>query len=220
MTTARDAKRLVRPLLERHDDLSMVGAFLIVPPVRHFIRAVLIGRLGSREWFRPVAASNFLFECQFNFTFHHDDYLHPKSKEMRWRLDTPGVGAALCEVIEDVALPKLRRQETLEEFRSRYGVNGGFFEFRKFTLDAACGDFESADRLSGIVLNLPMREPHWRRYREEHERIVSSLCPLVAARDRAGIAALLNAWEAATVKALKLEHLWEPSPFPVESAGV
>ena len=87
MTTARDAKRLVRPLLERHDDLSMVGAFLIVPPVRHFIRAVLIGRLGSREWFRPVAASNFLFECHFNFTFHHDDYLYPKSKEMRWRLD-------------------------------------------------------------------------------------------------------------------------------------
>ncbi|MEZ5849036.1 MAG: hypothetical protein R3D68_00105 [Hyphomicrobiaceae bacterium] len=43
-----------------------------------------------------------------------------------------------------------------------------------------------------------------------------SICPLAAADDRAGIARLLHEWEAATVKNLKIEHLWQPTPFPLE----
>jgi hypothetical protein len=34
--------------------------------------------------------------------------------------------------------------------------------------------------------------------------------------DRAGLARLLHSWEAETVKNFKIEHLWEPTPFPLE----
>jgi hypothetical protein len=46
-----------------------------------------------------------------------------------------------------------------------------------------------------------------------------TLYPLVVAEDRAGIGALLRSWEEVAVKAYKIEHLWEPTPLPVETGG-
>ena len=39
---------------------------------------------------------------------------------------------------------------------------------------------------------------------------------LLANDDRAGLIRMLHEWEAASVKYLKIEHLWKPSPFPIE----
>jgi hypothetical protein len=36
--------------------------------------------------------------------------------------------------------------------------------------------------------------------------------------DRAGLARLLHEWEAYTVKNFKIEHLGEPTPFPLKLA--
>ncbi|MGV8853408.1 MAG: hypothetical protein ACOH2L_02070 [Devosia sp.] len=36
------------------------------------------------------------------------------------------------------------------------------------------------------------------------------------AADRSGIAALLHQWEQDRVQRLGVEHLWEPTPFPLE----
>ena len=47
-------------------------------------------------------------------------------------------------------------------------------------------------------------------------RRLKELCRRLAADDRAGLAALLHDWEAQTVRNLKIEHLWEPTPFPLE----
>lgn len=47
-------------------------------------------------------------------------------------------------------------------------------------------------------------------------RLPQMICDLFAADDRAGLAALLHEWEATTVRNLKLEHLWAPTPFPLE----
>ena len=56
--------------------------------------------------------------------------------------------------------------------------------------------------------------------REEYDCATKTIAPLVAARDRAGLAALLHEWEAYSVKLMKLEKLWQPSPFPLELAGL
>src|SRR5262249_1701302 len=46
------------------------------------------------------------------------------------------------------------------------------------------------------------------------------LLPRLAGGDRQGVAHLLDGWEADSVKRLKLEEFWEPTPFPIElSAG-
>jgi hypothetical protein len=46
--------------------------------------------------------------------------------------------------------------------------------------------------------------------------IVEALCPLLAADDRMGLAQQLRQWEAYTVRNLKIESIWEPTPFPLE----
>ncbi len=33
------------------------------------------------------------------------------------------------------------------------------------------------------------------------------------------MAKLLHEWEAQTVRNLKIEHLWEPTPFPLDMMG-
>ena len=47
-------------------------------------------------------------------------------------------------------------------------------------------------------------------------RRLRELCARLMADDRAGLARLLHEWEAQTVKNFKIEHLWEPTPFPLE----
>jgi hypothetical protein len=48
---------------------------------------------------------------------------------------------------------------------------------------------------------------------------VRELCAKLAEDDRAGLARLLHEWEAYTVKNFKIEQLWEPTPFPLETVG-
>ena len=43
-----------------------------------------------------------------------------------------------------------------------------------------------------------------------------TLCALLEKDDVVGLIRTLHEWEEANVKALKLAHLWEPTPFPVE----
>ena len=50
-------------------------------------------------------------------------------------------------------------------------------------------------------------------------RRMKELCRRLAADDRPGLAALLHEWEAQTVRNLKIELLWEPTPFPLEMMG-
>lgn len=45
MTTAAQVKKVVRPLLDRHADLALVGRYIYVRPVHHFARAILIDRM-------------------------------------------------------------------------------------------------------------------------------------------------------------------------------
>jgi hypothetical protein len=52
--------------------------------------------------------------------------------------------------------------------------------------------------------------------REEFDRVTGELCPLLGANDRAGMARLLHQWEAYTVEKLKIGHIYEPTPFPLE----
>ena len=219
MTTTAEVKRMVQPLLARHDDLALVGRLVVVKPVRHIIRGVFVDREGSRFGFRPIWAVNLMFEYDAHFSFNFGEWLYPKTKGVWWDIERPGVGAELCAQVEEIALPQLRQIDTLEDFFFCYGYDEGIFEMRKIVIDAACGNFESADRASAKIFRLPISEPYMRTYREDYARLTTQLCPLVAVRDRAGIAALLHGWEADAVKKQKLTHLWEPSPFPVEIPG-
>jgi hypothetical protein len=51
---------------------------------------------------------------------------------------------------------------------------------------------------------------------EHFTELMDEVRPMVLAQDKAGIAAKLHEWEAYTVKQLKLEKYWQPTPFPIE----
>jgi hypothetical protein len=42
------------------------------------------------------------------------------------------------------------------------------------------------------------------------------LTNLARAKDRSGVAALLHEWELQRIRLWEVEHLWEPTPFPIE----
>jgi hypothetical protein len=91
---------------------------------------------------------------------------------------------------------------------------------RKVSVDIARGDLGAA---RSTCAELATGRTMWSAplMREEFIRITETLCPLLTRGDRAALASLLHDWEAYTVKQLKIEALWEPTPFPLElqSAG-
>ena len=84
-------------------------------------------------------------------------------------------------------------------------------------MDVALGDFDSgraicANRISKWnKKNFGVDEEDWALLDG-----LKKLCACLAADDREGMAKILHDWEAQTVKNLKVDHLWEPTPFPFE----
>jgi hypothetical protein len=225
MTTAAEVKRMVRPLLERNADLTLVGRMIYVKPVRHFARAVLIGRTSSANRFSPRWTVIHLFQVRRIFTLNwgdHLDELLPGLHGFNWPTDAPGIAEGLCQAIEKQALPWLRTMSTLELFLAFVSQN----LFRHHMYDKS--DAEIIVRVAqghvGYARKLCEQQierwstdkPHYDDDDRAHFRRLRELYPLVMKEDRAGLARLLHSWEAETVKNFKIEHLWEPTPFPLE----
>lgn len=220
MTTAAQIRKLVKPLLERHSDLFLSGQWIYIKPVRHIARAILIDRTGEASRFRPRWAVIFLCEPSTkSFGLNWGGMLYNPSPDTGlWKWDAPSLQDDLFAVVENAALPLLRPVETLDDFaafasRERFpstSLEG--YDLRKIVVDVARGDFESARSISARLLSGRSR---WSTS-ENFELITKTLCPLLAANDIAGMVRLLREWEAYTVRQLKLEAIWERTPFPVE----
>jgi hypothetical protein len=224
MTTAAQIKKMVQPVLARHADLTLVGRWIFVTPVRHFARAVLIGRTAYKEEFEPRWAVIHLFEARKTFSLNWGEFLANERSRRRglWFMSDPDIELSLIEAIEQQALPKLRAIKTLDDylaFVARHMFRHQLFDWPqcKIIVDVALGDLDAARALCKNYL------PRWSVDQPEHDedskakyRRLRELCMRLAENDRAGLAQLLHEWEAYTVKNFKIEHLWEPSPFPLE----
>jgi hypothetical protein len=225
MTTAAQVKKMVRPLLERHSDLALVGHWIYVKPVHHFARAVLIDRTSRADRFSPRWAVIHLFEARRSFTLNWGDFLDellPGLSGFWWPISAPGIADGLCEAIEKQALPWLRTMSTLDLYLAFVSQN----LFRHHLYDK--GDAEVIVHVARGYLGAARKiceqqikrwstdKPHYDDEDRAHFRRLRDLYPLVMNDDRAGLVRLLHAWEAETVKNFKIEHLWEPTPFPLE----
>lgn len=225
MTTVAQVKRLVRPLLERHPDLVLVGRWIYLKPIRHFARAILIDRTSKADRFSPRWTVIHLFEVRRSFTLNWGDFLVdpiPGRSGIWWPLDAPGIGDALCEAIEKQALPWLRMMSTFELYLAFVSQN----LFRHHLYDkgdaeviahVACGYLAAARKIcEQQIERWSTDKPHHDDDDRAHFRRLRELYPLVMNHDRDGLVHLLRAWEAETVKNFKIEHIWEPTPFPLE----
>lgn len=225
MTTAAQVKRMVRPLLERNSDLALVGRMIYVKPIHHFARAILVGRTSSANRFSPRWTVIHLFEVRRSFTLSWGDYLDgllPGLSGFSWPADAPGIADGLCEAIEKQALPWLRAMSTLDLYLAFVSQN--LFRHHLYDKGAseiiarvACGWLGAARQICEKNLeNWSVDKPHFDEDDKARYRRLRELCACLMKDDKQGLVRLLHEWEAETVRNFKIEHLWEPTPFPLE----
>jgi hypothetical protein len=211
---------------------------IVVRPVRHILRAIYIDRTRSREEFRPKWTVAHLFKLTTGIGFDLGGEIYkpratmwprqyPEFREFAklWWIEDPDSPSVLLETVEATVLPRLAPLGDLEAYYSHLtSYREGHREYRydlrpevRVIVEAARGRL---DEVRAICRDeLPQFPDNWFGDNPEAVAIMrraKSICPLAAADDSAGIARLLHEWEAATVRNLKIEHLWEPTPFPLE----
>jgi hypothetical protein len=224
MTTAAQVKKLVKPLLERHDDLALVGRWIFVTPVYHFARAILIDRTSDPEKFCPRWATIHLFEPRRSFSLSWGEWLYNEASARpgSWRITEPNIGSDLIREIEARALPPLRAMKTLDDYLSF--VSQHYFRHHlydwpqcRIIVEVALGDLDAARATGETSLALWSQPQLETEVGEKYQRLCA-LHEAVVAGDRPTLARVLHEWEALTVRNLKIEHLWQPTPFPLELA--
>jgi hypothetical protein len=224
MTTKGQIKKLVRPLLERHPDLVLDGQWLYLKPVRHVLRTLLFDRTGEAAHFVPRWAVMILFDPSEIIDIKYGERLGPGGRLRGehgnlWYWGDPRMPEVLFDVVENEALPAMRRIESIDDFVDYTSFPDRFrnaelpgFPYLKVPIDVSRGDLESAraicEKWRGIIPKLKRTDPTVIN--------LQALCPLLAANDVPALIRQLHAWEEYTVRQLKLEKIWEPSPFPIE----
>jgi hypothetical protein len=224
VTTAAQVSGMVQPVVDRNSDLVLVKRWLFVRPVHHFARAILIDRTAYADHFDPQWLIHHLFEYRDSLPLTWGEFLANERSSRRgvWRTSDSDVELALQEAIELQALPALRRISTFDDFLAhvaQHTFKHQLYEWptARIVLDVALGELDHARTIceqhaecwsSGKIASDEDGRATYARLGE--------LCRRLMADDRAGLIRLLHEWEAATVKNLKIEHIWEPTPFPIE----
>ena len=215
MTTAREVKRLAALLLARNDDLALVGRWIVLKPLKHVFRAILVDRTISGDEFRPKSAIGWSFERSKEMPAFRLADLPWRGES--WNFSNAGVADAFAEYIESKALPELRQLGTIDalnRFRYEYWDTEASVIFaRRIPGLLAAGRFAEARDYAKI----PYVARIWRRIFEE-VRVAPLLFDDLAptSNDIEQLARVLHEWEAYTVQHNKLTPLWERTPFPIE----
>ena len=226
MTTDRQVKAVVRPLLARHSDLFYVRRTLCIRPVRHFARMVLFDACSSADicvpqWillntFLPtVRVASIIGRCS-------DDLTPPEPRGGLWCWSDPTMAGALAERVDAFALPLLRSLDTFE--RSLwFGIGhmtqrGTLDPSERVVMDIASGDLDAARRIWGKVGRsyVPGEVLRWTGLQPRYDQYCR-IGPLLLADDRPALSKLLHEWEAANMRGSPLEPHWEPTPFPLDA---
>ncbi|AMJ62005.1 hypothetical protein [Bosea sp. PAMC 26642] len=225
MTTKRQIKRLLRPLLERHPELFAIeskfeGVDLILTPITHMVRGVAIRRSGigdipDYQWF-----FSYSFRARAPLTqFGGVPFLTSVFDEMRW--SHPRQQDAFVEVIEETILPLLHSIDTVERMLALKHPASVLWDrglqevMNRIYINAALGRFDLVDEAARELLALGYRETYfWSE--TTYQEAMEELWPLTQAGDKAGVAALLHDWERQFVELHGLQTIYEKTPFPFE----
>jgi hypothetical protein len=141
-----------------------------------------------------------------------------------WDITEPDVNARMCGAIEQEALPSMRSIKTIDDFvkftsKERFpDTHLDLYPASKIFVDVARGDFDAASAICSYMATDRAKRWYLPNMQDKYDLITKELCPRIAANDCPGLARLLHDYEAQSVKNLKLEKIWEPTPFPIELA--
>lgn len=239
MSTIADMERLLRPYVDRHDDLALVGRAVIIKPVRHLMRGFFVDRMSMKNSLQPFWFASLMYVPWQTRESRGFDWTG-RNLVRHTNLEDEATQADIFRAM-DIAFAELRGMldqcsafgMKLESFRKLED-----FPMYRGLVQAAEGDSEKA--VENLSLHAGSEENHVRdqmdfieRYTRPRgrprqrelailERIkayldaVNTLIHLLKEDDRQGVASLLREWERGTAAAWKIDHLWEPMPFPFE----
>jgi hypothetical protein len=222
VTTSRQIKELAAPLLARHDDLALAGRMIVLKPVHHLLRFVFINRTGDSDVYSPKWSATDLFHKLDDVPLGLGDSMLRDRREKHipwWLWSDPTAPKEFVEIVERVALPKLRAIQTLQDYLKfalpTSPVTLKYFWGMQISFSIAMGDLDAAR-------DVFKSNPDAAKYRGLDKYKPGLTIRLLergrdlGADDRAELARLLHEWEGHTVGKLKLDKLWERTPFPIE----
>jgi len=199
-TEPADIKRYLEPLLKQRDDLVLVGRRLIIRPVRHILRGVYLDRgfMSDRfsiwNYVEPLYAPGGL-DYSKTYVANNCDVTEPYFEPL------------LMEALAEDVFTDVARVRTLDDFAALSIKKIPFFSARVLSL-ALAGSWDGAGEYVEQVQNNPRIDSGIKtEVKEEWARVTGNID---------AVCAELHAKEAAVVKVLEIEHMWQPSPFPVE----
>jgi hypothetical protein len=207
-TRPADIKRYLKPLLQLRRDLVLVGRLLVIRPVRHLLRGAFLDRTSDRYRFRVWRYIQPLYDGSQRFDY--GDHIH----DAAWHVWQPHFESLLIDCLAEDIFDNLGPITTLQEFANAI-ISGQHAPALK------SWDYVLAPMTALVLAGKQDRAADYVQRIEgetssESSKLGIRTCWESATRDIAATCAKLHAQEAATIKALKLERIWEPSPFPVE----
>lgn len=231
MTTARQVRQVVRPLLERHEDLTLATSHMLwLTPVTHVTRDIWIYPTRSALHFDLHWTLTPLFLPDVRATAHAGfcwDFIRrpfePSEAAKAWCWDDPTMPEDLLCGIEKT-LRLLRTLDTLQACRSfteahmDYTWGKDFFE--NLVYDIALGNLNLArcwwqQVEASPALHASHHDEFWRTWALR----IQSLGEPLMDDDRAALAAILHRLERENVAGTEAEAFWMPSPFPLEETA-
>ena len=225
MTTTKQVKELVRPLIDRHRDLVLCGRYLCLTPFDHFARRILIDRCSHPDLFVPSWSLTELFipEGDLQSYGRCNWSIRPSHRAGRaWCASDPTTAADFVEVVENETLPLLRSLDGFQacvDFALKHPATARWIGYEwSVMLHIAEGDLDTARREWEWIGQKYVRGgkdlfPECQYIYDEYYELGA----LLIADDRKGLAERLHRFEARAVVGTKMEPHWRRSPFPLEA---
>jgi hypothetical protein len=203
-TRPADIKRYLKALLKQRSDLALVGELLLIKPVRHILRGALFDRTSSRYRFDIRRYVQDLCRLRDNFGVGYGDYSFGSWCEV-WQ---PHFEPALMDALAEDAFEHIGKITTLVELTAEFDGSGRMSGMERVTMLRLAGECDRAEQYVQQFEKFASAEPYRMKWAESLrwrlEQDINALC------------VESHAHEAKAAKTLKIEHIWEPSPFPVE----
>lgn len=201
-TRPTDIKHYLKPLLRQRDDLFLSGRMLVIRPVRHILRGAFLDRTSDKYRFNI-------------WRYVKPLYGHPDGLGLGDNLSAvwcptwhPHFTSIFLDSLQEDVFDHVGQITSLSDLaRTLEGTERSLYNHtyhRAAAILLGEGPARAAAFVDGFEAQFgpdgwPLREMR-----------------ALLERDFASVCAVAHANEAETVKALKLDKFWEPSPFPAE----
>lgn len=237
MSTAKQVSEIVQPFLEQHPEFELVGRSVVMKPVRHLMRRFFIDRTSIKGYIQPIWSVSAIFGPPPKYTVSAG----ARMTRGAGYVERPETQVRLLKEMEVVAWEILNKADAIDGLPALAWKAEPIFGPGKMTLGLsliAKGKFTEAtpyvaEMLARVEASVAQRALALRNHRSpdsrpaqldayalkrslEAQQGLRALHEVLGASDPSAVAALLHEWEAACAKVRKVEHLWEPSPFPFE----